>query len=100
MLTLGILGALLVLGLMVAGLVYAHSLTTSRVLLTTMWILAPVFLLLTFALAFTWMGSAAFFWGASMLLAALIGTVVQALEVVHRRKQGKGPPVPVGAVLR
>jgi hypothetical protein len=80
---LAIVGCVLLIGLALAALIYAHTRTLSGRLLAAMWALVPVLLVLVVGFAFTWMGSAAFFWGVGMLLAAAAGSVAQ---VTSRRR--------------
>jgi hypothetical protein len=77
----------LALGLAPAGIIYAHSWTTSGSLLAAMWVLVPVLLICVVGFAFTWMGIIAFFWGTSMLLAAIVGSIRRAAA---RCSSGRG----------
>lgn len=79
----------LILGVAVAGLIYAHSRTLSTGLLVTMWVLAPVLLTCVIGFAFTWMGTVAFFWGACLLLAAIVGTIRQSIDHVNRHRRAR-----------
>jgi hypothetical protein len=64
----------------IAALIYAHSRTTSRGLLTTMWVLTPIMSLLVIGAAFTWIGLAAFFLAVSLFLAAAAGSLLHTID--------------------